>query len=361
MDAYPVNSQSAIRFLQGAQQQLNALYGQYTLGTYDDLRNPGMNNRGEAIFQAQYQAGVNNNGLIPTSLPYISQISMFGDENGSFMPTVEYIESYNRDDKRAEERQFFFSYDTISSRYNPNEPPAAPFSRSYLYKYYDEVAVKQTGQSGLNWTFYRYADILLMLTEVNWALNQLGVSVQEHDIVKGINEVRARDRKSTRLNSSHVAYTLPLHDALPISAAPFSRSYLYKYYDEVAVKQTGQSGLNWTFYRYADILLMLTEVNWALNQLGVSVQEHDIVKGINEVRARAELPGYSAAEVNLHTIMSERAWELIFENKMLWDQRRTRHVLVDGEGEFPRIESFFGHQPTHFSFPFGPKHLLSPI
>lgn len=267
MDAYPVNSQSAIRFLQGAQQQLNALYGQYTLGTYDDLRNPGMNNRGEAIFQAQYQAGVNNNGLIPTSLPYISQISMFGDENGSFMPTVEYIESYNRDDKRAEERQFFFSYDTISSRYNPNEPPAAPFSRSYLYKYYDEVAVKQTGQSGLNWTFYRYADILLMLTEVNWALNQLGVSVQEHDIVKGI----------------------------------------------------------------------------------------------NEVRARAELPGYSAAEVNLHTIMSERAWELIFENKMLWDQRRTRHVLVDGEGEFPRIESFFGHQPTHFSFPFGPKHLLSPI
>src|SRR5690625_7139315 len=87
MDAYPVNSHSAIRFLQGAQQQLNALYGQYTLGTYDDLRNPGMNNRGEAIFQAQYQAGVNNNGLIPTSLPYISQISMFGDENGSFMPT----------------------------------------------------------------------------------------------------------------------------------------------------------------------------------------------------------------------------------------------------------------------------------
>src|SRR5690625_7957542 len=73
---------------------------------------------------------------------------------------------------------------------------------------------------------------------------------------------------------------------------------------------------------------MLIEVNWALNQLGVSVQEHDIVKGINEVRARAELPGYSAAEVNLHTIMSERAWELIFENKMLWDQTRTPHLPV---------------------------------
>jgi starch-binding outer membrane protein, SusD/RagB family len=267
MDTYPVNSQSAIGFLQGAQQQLNALYGQYELGTYDDLRNPGMNNRGEAIFQAQYQAGVTNNGLIQTALPYISQISMFGDENGSFIPTVEYINSYHPDDKRAEERQFFFSYDTISARYNPGEPPAAPFSRSYLYKYYDEVAIKQTGQSGLNWTFYRYADVLLMLTEVNWALSELGVSVSDHDITKGI----------------------------------------------------------------------------------------------NEVRERAELPAYSADEVDLHAIMSERAYELIFENKMLWDQRRTRRALVDGNGEFSRVESFFGHQPVNFNFSFGAKHLLSPI
>jgi starch-binding outer membrane protein, SusD/RagB family len=135
MDEYPVNSPSAINFLQQAQTQLNALYGRYSLGTYDDLRNPGMNNQGEAIFQAQFLAGVTNNGLVPTSLPYISQISMFGAENGSFMPTVEYINSYDPDDLRVQDRQFFFYDDTIASRWNPNEQPAPPFARPYLIKY----------------------------------------------------------------------------------------------------------------------------------------------------------------------------------------------------------------------------------
>src|SRR5882672_5176612 len=37
---------------------------------------------------------------------------------------------------------------------------------------------------------------------------------------------RRRDRKSTRLNSSHtVIYTLSLHDALPICAAPHPRRF----------------------------------------------------------------------------------------------------------------------------------------
>jgi starch-binding outer membrane protein, SusD/RagB family len=106
---------------------------------------------------------------------------------------------------------------------------------------------------------------------------------------------------------------------------------------------------------------MLTEVNWALNELGTSVADDDIIKGINEVRDRAQLAGYDASDLDLHAIMSERAYELVFENKMLWDQRRTRRALVDGDGEFTRIESFFGHQPTNFNYSFGPKHLLSPI
>ena len=73
------------------------------------------------------------------------------------------------------------------------------------------------------------------------------------------------------------------------------------------------------------------------------------------------LPAYRATDVSLFIIMSERAYELVFENKMLWDQRRTRMCLVDGDGQFAGIESFFGHRPVDFSFEFGPMNLLAPI
>ena len=106
---------------------------------------------------------------------------------------------------------------------------------------------------------------------------------------------------------------------------------------------------------------MLTEVNWALKQLGQSVSDNDIIKGINEIRARALLPAYTASEVGLKEILAERAYELIFENKMLWDQRRTRKCVVYGDGEISSIQNFVGHQPAIFNFAFGPQHLLSPI
>lgn len=267
MDAYPVNSPSAKDFLQKAKVQLDALYGQYTLGTYADLRDPAMDNKGEAIFQAQYLSQVTNNGQIQCAFPLSSHISQFGDENGTFIPTIGYYNSYDDADLRKQERQFFFTRDNIAKKYDPTESPATPFDRPYLFKFYDVDAVKNTGQSGLNWTFYRYADVLLMLTEVNWSLRQLGVGVTDTDLTKGI----------------------------------------------------------------------------------------------NEVRSRALLPGYLPSEVDLHAIMSERAYELIFENKMLWDQRRTRRCLTPGTGAFASLESFFGHRPASFSFNFGPMNLLCPM
>ncbi|MCW3082393.1 RagB/SusD family nutrient uptake outer membrane protein [Segetibacter sp.] len=264
---YPVNTTGARAFLKKAQEQLNALYGRYTLGTYADLRSPEMNNKGEAIFQAQFLAGVTDNQVVAASLPSLSRISMFGDEYGTFIPSLGYYNSYNPADKRIQDRQMFYSSDTKSKKYDPSEGPADKFARPYLFKFYDSAAIKVTGRSSLNWSFYRYADILLMLTEVNWTLRQLG-------------------------------------DA---------------------------------------------------------ATDDDIIKGINEVRARAGLPTYRASNVNLLTIMSERAYELVFENKMLWDQRRTRMCLVDGIGQFSAIERFIGHRPQGFSFAFGVQNLLSPI
>ncbi len=266
-DTYPVNSATAKDFLNKARQSLNVLYGAYQLGTYDDLRDPAKNNNGEAIFQAQYQSGVSNNEIIPAALPSLSQVSMYGSEYGTFIPSLPYVNSYDPADKRTKDRQMFFYADTRSTRYDPTESPAESFGRPYLYKYYDKDAIKRSQQSGLNWSFYRYADVLLLLTEVNWTLRQLGEAVSDDDIVKGI----------------------------------------------------------------------------------------------NLVRQRADLPAYRAVDIDLKAIMAERAYELVFENKMLWDQRRTRRCLVDGEGQFAALESFFGHRPIDFSFEFGAMNLLSPV
>ena len=128
--------------------------------------------------------------------------------------------------------------------------------------------------------------------------------------------------------------------------------HLYKYYDAAAVKSVFGSGLNWSHYRYADILLMRTEVYWALGQPAAD-------KGINEVRERAGLTPLGT--VTLKDIISERAWELVFENKMLWDQRRMRRCVVYGDKEISGIENFIGHQTPVFNFAFTPQHLLSPI
>lgn len=261
MTAYPVAS--GVEFLKKAQAQLNALYnGVYTLGTYADLHNPAMNNKGEAIFQVQYDKSLRGNGVIQPSLPLLSAISP-KEENGTFTPWVGYYRSYADNDLRKQERQFFFTWDT---KYNN---------------------VKDT-----------------------------------------------------------VRFDVP---------------HIYKVYDAAAVKSTDGSGLNWTHYRYAEILLNLTEVNWALKQLGQSVSDNDIIKGINAIRARALLPAYTASQVGLKEILAERAYELIFENKMLWDQRRTRKCVVYGNGEISAIQNFVGHQPAIFNYAFAPMHLLSPI
>jgi len=257
MQQYPVNSGSSTAFLQKAKAQLDALYGKYSLGTYDDLHDPAMNNQGEAIFQVQHSSDAGDffNDIVQPSLPLLSKISK-SDENGSFVPAEHYYNSYGPTDKRAMERQMFFTWDTNI----------------------DDVT----------------------------------------DTVR------------------------------------FSPPHLFKYYDEAAVKSVNGSGLNWSHYRYADILLMLTEVNWALGESGT-----EVTKGINEVRARAGLDPLT--DVTLKDILSERAWELVFENKMLWDQRRTRKCLVYGDGEISGVENFIGHQPQIFNFAFTPQHLLSPI
>ncbi len=266
MTEYPVNTQSAKDHLQKSKTQLDALYNKYILGNFSDLNNPAMNNKGGAIFQIQYMSGVTN-FPVHFFIPMTSYTSVFTVETGTNIPGLSYYHSFNPADKRILDRAYFYYNDTKAQKYDPNESPADKFPMPFLYKYYD-------------------AD---------------------------------------------------------------------------AVKVSGNSGLNWNVYRYADILLMLTEVSWSMRQLGISVSDADITKGINEIRVRAGLSEYSSGGLDLLDIMSERAYELVFENKMLWDMRRTRKALVDGAGQFSAIENFVGHQPVSFNHEFSKKHLLSPV
>jgi hypothetical protein len=263
---YPVVSASAASFLAKAKSQLDDLYGKYTLATaYSDLRNPANNNKGENIFQVQFASGiVMMRDFIGTMLAPAARCAEM-NEYGTLIPTKAYYNSYGGNDLRAKDRQYFYFSDNVLSRYDPAKP-----------------------------------------------------------LVK------------------------------------FDQAFVCKYYDESIKNSPGNSGLNFTIYRYTDILLMLTEVNWALQQNGVSVPDADVLKGINAVRSRATLPALGINEINNLTIFSERAWELVFENKMIWDQRRSRKCLIDGFGSFG-IENFIGHQPTEFNFKFTAMNLLAPI
>jgi starch-binding outer membrane protein, SusD/RagB family len=160
-------------------------------------------------------------------------------------------------------------------------------------------------------------------------------------------------------------YTDTKHPSRDINTPPVAKfpvPFLYKYYDVDAVKgPPGGSSMNFNIYRLADVLLMQTEINWTLGQLGSPVPEIAVLFGINEVRERANLPAYAITDINLKTIMAERAYELIFERKMLWDQRRTRMALIDGEGEFSGIENLVGHHPVRFNYSLTKQHLLTPI
>lgn len=263
---YPVVSASAAAFLAKAKTNLDYLYGKYTIApTYQQLRDPAFDNKGEAILQVQFEYGLSEmNGFLGA---FVSPAARCVDwtEFGTIIPEPTYVNSYSSADYRREERQFFYTSDNTHPKFN--EPGLVRFNQPYVYKFYDEAGAKGTGN---------------------------------------------------------------------------------------------HATLNYSIYRYSDILLMLTEVNWALQLNGVSVPEADVLKGINAVRSRAKLPALTISQISNLSIFSERAWELIFEGKMLWDQRRSRKCLIDGSGAFG-IENFIGHQPVKFNYKFTAMNLLAPI
>lgn len=145
--------------------------GGYTLfPEYTDMINPVNKNQGEFIWQVQYEAGITNNDLTAKTLALYKRISVYSDEFGGLVPTRQFVESYPDGDKRAKEKQFFYTW-------FPGNPAAYPagdprrdsvnLGGHYLYKWFDREAVTSTAKSDLNYTIYRLADVMLMYAEAS--------------------------------------------------------------------------------------------------------------------------------------------------------------------------------------------------
>lgn len=153
----------------------------YTLfDSYDDLHDPATNNTGEFILQVQYQAGIAPSNWQPLILPLVGNISEISAETGAIFADQNFVATYETGDARVEEKGFYFREFTASS----DRSQTINLGAYRLWKHFDVAANLETSSPGINWTLYRYAEVLLIHAE---ALNETGT--QDYD---GINAIRAR-------------------------------------------------------------------------------------------------------------------------------------------------------------------------
>ncbi|MBO9640672.1 RagB/SusD family nutrient uptake outer membrane protein [Siphonobacter aquaeclarae] len=173
-------------YAESAKRSLNVIQnGGYKLFTnYTDMISPANKNSGEFIFQVQYAASVpSTNPLTPLTIPNYSGISKYSDEYGSVYPTPQFIQSFPKGDKRAQEKQFFYTnYPSIKTG------QTVTFKNTYIYKWFDVTAVTNTAKSDLNYTLYRLADVYLMYAE---ASNKAD-GAPNANAVSYVNQIRAR-------------------------------------------------------------------------------------------------------------------------------------------------------------------------
>ncbi|WP_153797930.1 RagB/SusD family nutrient uptake outer membrane protein [Foetidibacter luteolus] len=168
--------------------------GQFSLfANYFDLHNIATENRGEHIFQLQYLGGVADNPNQGILLPNFKDVSAYGTEIGSNVPTLTFYESFEPGDLRAVDRQGFF----YTSYYNGGNGALKDLSAPYLYKFFDVVAngtegVAGTAVSSLNWPNIRYAQVLLTYAE---AQNESGAPNQA--AWDALNAIRTRAELTT--------------------------------------------------------------------------------------------------------------------------------------------------------------------
>jgi starch-binding outer membrane protein, SusD/RagB family len=159
--------------------------------SYDDLHDPAKKNVGENIFMVQFATNIQPSGWQTSIIPYNQGISAYSDQTGAIFANKEFVESYEKGDLRAQEKQFYYRTYTLSS----DRTKTVDLGGYYIYKHFDTKAQLVTANSDLNWPLLRYAEILLIYAE---ATNE--VAGPTADSYEAVNKIRRR-AKLTDLTS----------------------------------------------------------------------------------------------------------------------------------------------------------------
>jgi len=157
---------------------------QYSLFTsFDHLHDPSKKNIEENIFMVQFAEFIQPSDWQTSIIPYNQGISAYSDETGAIFANKEFVESYEAGDKRAKEKEFYYSTYTLSADRNTT----VDLGGYYIYKHFDTQAHLSTTSSDLNWPLMRYAEVLLIYAE---ASNEVGPATA--DAYEAVNKIRRR-------------------------------------------------------------------------------------------------------------------------------------------------------------------------
>lgn len=155
--------------------------GQFNLfDDYSALHDPSMKNIQENIFMIQFATQILPSNWQVSIIPYNKNISQYSDETGGIYATGDFVNSYDPDDLRAKEKQFFFT--TYTNESNRNQE--VDLGGYFLWKHFDEVAQTSTANSDLNWPVIRYANVLLTFAEASNEVN--GPTGAAYDAVNAV-------------------------------------------------------------------------------------------------------------------------------------------------------------------------------
>lgn len=158
----------------------------YTLfNDYAYLHDRSHKNSEELIFQVQYKSGIATNNITEFVTPDKIGISKLPSEIGALMPRDEFVSSYEPNDKRAEEKQFYFSkYPSASGN-----GTIIDFGGYALYKFWllEAAGPNGDGNSDENWTLLRLPEVMLIYAEASNEIN--GPTQSAYD---QINLIRSR-------------------------------------------------------------------------------------------------------------------------------------------------------------------------
>ncbi len=184
MAGYPLEKGTEYYQKAAAKAQEVISSGAYSLfPSYNDLHNEATENTGEHIFMVQFAPFLIASNWQTSIIPYNKGISAYSDETGAIYANTDFVLTYEPNDKRTREKEFYYTQYTLSSDRNT----AINLGGYFIYKHFDPKAQLETTNSGLNWMLMRYAEVLLIYAE---AANE--VSGPTAEAYEAVNLIRRR-------------------------------------------------------------------------------------------------------------------------------------------------------------------------